>query len=228
MTPTLFDPSAIDTVIFDFDGTLARLNIDFEQMRREVAALIDRWGVDSRRLQNRFVLELIGEVQTLLGNHSKDQAASFTREAFRIIEDIEVEAARNGSLFDGTKELLTGLKKASLQAGIITRNCEKAVRTVFPDIQAYCPVVVYRNDVRRVKPHPEQINLALSRLGGAPGRSIMIGDHPIDIETGKNAGTRTAGVLTGHFREQDFLQAGADLVLREAPEILRRLNPERT
>ncbi len=228
MTPTLFDPSAIDTVIFDFDGTLARLNIDFELMRREVAALIDRWGVDSRRLQNRFVLELIGEVQTLLGNHSKDQAASFTREAFRIIEDIEVEAARNGSLFDGTKELLTGLKKASLQAGIITRNCEKAVRTVFPDIQAYCPVVVYRNDVRRVKPHPEQINLALSRLGGAPGRSIMIGDHPIDIETGKNAGTRTAGVLTGHFREQDFLQAGADLVLREAPEILRRLNPERT
>ena len=55
----------------------------------------------------------------------------------------------------------------------------------------------------------------------------MIGDHPIDIETGKNAGTRTAGVLTGHFREEDFLQAGADMVLREAPEILRRLKPER-
>lgn len=227
MAPSLFDPSVIDTVIFDFDGTLARLNIDFEQMRREVASLIERRGVDSRSLQNRFVLEMIDEVHDQLAVNSKDGAASFRKKAYRIIEDIEVEAARNGALFDGTKELLTGLRKASLQAGIITRNCEKAVRTVFPDIHDYCPVVVCRNDVRRVKPHPEQINLALSRLGGAPGRSIMIGDHPIDIETGKNAGTRTAGVLTGHFREEDFLQAGADMVLREAPEILRRLKPER-
>lgn len=227
MAPIPFDRSSIATVIFDFDGTLARLNIGFEKMRRDVAFLIDRWGVDPRSLQNGFVLEMIDEVQVLLGAHSRDQAASFTREAFRIIEDIEVEAARNGSLFDGTKELLLGLRKASLQAGIITRNCEKAVRTVFPDIHAYCPVVVCRNDVRRVKPHPEQINLALSRLGSSPGRCIMIGDHPIDIETGKNAGTRTAGVLTGHFREEDFLRAGADLVLREAPDILTRLKPER-
>jgi len=227
MASIRFDPSTIDTVIFDFDGTLARLNIDFEQMRREVASLIDRWGVDSRSLQNRFVLEIIAEVQTLLGKYSGNHAALFTREAFRIIEEIEVEAAQSGSLFDGTKGLLTGLRKASLQAGIITRNCDKAVRTVFPDIRDYCPVIVSRNDVRRVKPHPEQINLALSRLSAKPGRCIMIGDHPIDIETGKNAGTRTAGVLTGRFQEKDFLQAGADLVLAEAPEILRRLKPER-
>ncbi len=227
MASIRFDPSTIDTVIFDFDGTLARLNIDFEQMRREVASLIDRWGVDSRSLQNRFVLEIIAEVQTLLGKYSGNHAALFTREAFRIIEEIEVEAAQSGSLFDGTKGLLTGLRKASLQAGIITRNCDKAVRTVFPDIRDYCPVIVSRNDVRRVKPHPEQINLALSRLSAKPGRCIMIGDHPIDIETGKNAGTRTAGVLTGRFQEKDFLQAGADLVLAEAPDILRQLKPER-
>jgi len=227
MASIRFDPSTIDTVIFDFDGTLARLNIDFEQMRREVASLIDRWGVDSRSLQNRFVLEIIAEVQTLLGKYSGNHAALFTREAFRIIEEIEVEAAQSGSLFDGTKGLLTGLRKASLQAGIITRNYDKAVRTVFPDIRDYCPVIVSRNDVRRVKPHPEQINLALSRLSAKPGRCIMIGDHPIDIETGKNAGTRTAGVLTGRFQEKDFLQAGADLVLAEAPDILRQLKPER-
>lgn len=227
MAPIPFDRSSIDTVIFDFDGTLARLNIDFEQMRREVAALTDRWGVDSRSLQNRFVLEMIAEVQTLLGKNSGNHAALFTREAFRIIEEIEVAAAQSGSLFDGAKGLLTGLRKASLQTGIITRNCEKAVRTVFPDIRDYCPVVICRNDVRRVKPHPEQINLALSRLSAKPGRCVMIGDHPIDIETGKNAGTRTAGVLTGRFQAKDFLQAGADLVLAEAPEILRRLKPER-
>jgi phosphoglycolate phosphatase len=126
-------------------------------------------------------------------------------------------------LFGGTKELLTALRQQSLKTGIITRNCAKAVWTVFPDIASYCPVVVCRDDVTHVKPHPEQINLALSRLGGRADRAMMIGDHPLDIETGRKAGTWTAGVLTGRFQADDFILAGADLVLTEAPDILKRL-----
>ena len=40
MAPIPFDRSSIDTVIFDFDGTLARLNIDFEQMRRDRKSVV--------------------------------------------------------------------------------------------------------------------------------------------------------------------------------------------
>jgi phosphoglycolate phosphatase len=51
----------------------------------------------------------------------------------------------------------------------------------------------------------------------------MVGDHPLDIETGRNAGTLTAGVLTGHFQEDDFMTAGANLVLSQALDILKLL-----
>ncbi|MEN6360411.1 MAG: hypothetical protein ABFD59_10180, partial [Smithella sp.] len=53
--------TAVDTVIFDFDGTLAKLNIDFNQMRRVVGELVVRYGIDHQTLQNRFVLEIIRE-----------------------------------------------------------------------------------------------------------------------------------------------------------------------
>ncbi|MBP7340961.1 MAG: HAD family hydrolase [Smithellaceae bacterium] len=210
----------IDTVIFDFDGTLAELNIDFARMRSGVCELIARYGIAPRTLSETYVLELIAEASALLGGGPSQR---FKAEAFGLLEDIEVRAAREGELFENTRDLLAALTGHGIRAGIITRNCARAVRTVFPDIGAYCCVVVSRDDVTRVKPHPEQITLALARLGGSASSAIMIGDHPIDIETGRNAGTAAAGVLTGRFQREDFLRAGADAVFSRAPDIVQLL-----
>jgi phosphoglycolate phosphatase len=214
-----------DTVIFDFDGTLAVLNIDFEQMRREIHTLIAAYGIDHTGLNRPFVLELIGEAGRLIGRQD-DKESAFTDEAYRLIEEIEIQAAKQGRLFQKTKQLLTALEKASVRTGIITRNCLKAVRTVFPDIDSYCPVLVTREDVHHVKPHPEQIGLALEKLGADARRTLMVGDHPLDIETGIRGGTLTAGVLTGKYHETDFMAARADLVLAEAAQLLKYLSPQ--
>jgi len=220
MTPLCINHTAVDTVIFDFDGTLAELNIDFNEMRRLISQLVSGYGIGHQILRHRYVLEIIDEARALLQSNSCEKSEAFTREAYQIIEGIEIEAADRGELFAETKHLLTVLKKSSIHTGVITRNCARAVHTVFPDISSYCSVVICRNDVNHVKPHPEQLTLALKQAGGHPARSIMIGDHPVDIETGRNAGTLTAGVLTGHFSENDFILAGADIILPQASDIL--------
>ncbi len=212
--------TAVETVIFDFDGTLAKLNIDFDRMRYLISELTSRYGIDHQILRNRFVLEIVDEAAAFLRKHSRRQAASFIREAYQVTEDIEIEAARSGELLSKTRNLLTALKESSIRTGVITRNCARAVHTVFPDISSYCSVVICRDDVKHVKPHPEQLTLALKQTGGNPEQSIMIGDHPLDIETGHNAGTLTAGVLTGLFSETEFVRAGADIVLPQASDIL--------
>lgn len=226
MSPLFIKGITVDTVIFDFDGTLAKLNIDFDRMRYAISELISCYGVDHQILQHRFVLEIIDEAATLLRNYSPRRAESFIRDAHRIIEDIEIDAARRGELFSRTKSLLTILKNASLHSGIITRNCTRAVHTVFPDIASYCSVVICRDDVKHVKPHPEQLMLAIKQSGGDPARAMMIGDHPLDIETGRNARTLTAGVLTGRCSETEFIQAGADIVLPQASDILNLMRKD--
>jgi len=223
MSCLLINHQSIDTVIFDFDGTLAELNIDFDQMRREVTELVVRYGIDPLVLQHRHVLEVIEEAGELLLGRSRRQSLSFISEARGAIEKIEIEAARRGKLFDSTQNLLQTLRTQDIRTGIITRNCGQAVRTVFPDIADYCSVVVCRDDVGHVKPHPDHLGLALTKLGSKASRSIMIGDHPLDIEAGRNAGTLAAGVLSGHYREDDFIRAGADLILPQASEILKLL-----
>jgi phosphoglycolate phosphatase len=62
--------------------------------------------------------------------------------------------------------------------------------------------------------------MALNILGGSAKHTLMIGDHPLDIKTGRGAGTKTCGVLTGHFQKNDFIEAEADLVLPHAADIL--------
>lgn len=210
----------IDTIIFDFDGTLAKLNIDFKLMREAVLKLISSYGIEQNHLQPDFVLEMINTSKTILNKTSAQKAEAFMCQAIEIIEAMEIEAAINGELFPQTKELLTRLKSSGISAGVITRNCEKAIKTVFPDILSYCEVVVCRDAVKNVKPHPEHLNKALQMLNSGAYTTLMIGDHPLDIETGRNAGTCTAGVLTGNFQKSDFINAGADLVLPQALNIL--------
>ena len=214
-----------NTVIFDFDGTLALLNIDFNRMRRDIGALITSHGIDNSCLNQSYVLELIDEAAKIIGQRSNDEEKVFRNDAYRIIEEIEVAAAKKGKLFETTKHLLATLDKAAVRTGIITRNCRKAVRTVFPDIASYCRVVITREDVHKAKPHPEQIQLALDRLGAAAEFSVMVGDHPLDIETGRRGGTLTAGVLTGYFQEADFARAHANVVLTQAADLLAYLAP---
>ena len=212
--------STIKTIIFDFDGTLAKLNIDFHRMREAVGKLILSYGITRDELHTDFVLEMIDSAAAILNQRSPHISKKFFDEANSIIENIEIEAAENGELFDRTKELLNSLKSLKISCGIITRNCAKAVKIVFPDIFSYCPMVVCRDAVNKVKPHPEHLNMALNKLGGSAKHTLMIGDHPLDIKTGRRAGTKTCGVLTGHFQKNDFIEAEADLVLPHAADIL--------
>jgi phosphoglycolate phosphatase-like HAD superfamily hydrolase len=64
---------------------------------------------------------------------------------------------------------------------------------------------------------------ALRILKASPDKAAMVGDHPIDIHLGRDAGAFTIGVLTGHSGREDFLAARADLILAKAPQILNYL-----
>ena len=90
----------IHTIIFDFDGTLAKLNIDFQKMREVLTALILSHGIASDQLRSHFVLEMIDDAYEILNQRSDPEAGAFlvspTREtiysisfSFIYIESIE-------------------------------------------------------------------------------------------------------------------------------------------
>jgi phosphoglycolate phosphatase len=213
----------IKAVVFDFDGTLAVLNIDFSEMREQVFELMRKYGVNEEKIEERYLLEIIDEVVQILNQKNPAAAETFYQEAHQILHEVELKAAEEGKLLPGVEAALESLRGRGLKVGIVTRNCEEAVRKVVPDIEAFCDVFVPRDLIKRVKPHPEQLTSVLKALHVTGEETVMVGDHPIDIQAGKRVGMRTVGVLTGRVKKQEFEKAGADYILEGASEVAKLL-----
>ena len=82
-------------------------------------------------------------------------------------------------------------------------------------------LVLTRDEAAYVKPDPRHLLDALAVLGAAPERSLMVGDHPMDLATGKAAGTLTAGVASGRVSLADLQRAGADYLAEDIGELVK-------
>jgi len=206
-------------IIFDFDGTLAELNIDFSLMRERIFDLLSRYGIGENTIKEKYLLEIIDEVYQMLWKKSPSAAEAFYRESHDILHEVEMKAAEKGRLIPGTQKTLKSLRRKGIKVGIITRNCEDAVRKVFPDIDDFCDIFVSRNSVKKVKPHPDHLTYVMKSLRISGEESVMVGDHIIDIQAGKRVGMTTIGVLTGRIKKEEFEKGGADYVLKDVTEI---------
>lgn len=203
----------IQAVVFDFDGTLAEPAIDFAAMKRELAGLARDYAPWAEEAGAVPALEWLEALAGELAATDPAAARELTGACHARIRSIEAEAASRARLFPFTRPLLAALSRRGVRTAVITRNCADAVYGVFPDARELAGVVLTRDDVRRVKPDPEHLGAALRALGAEPGRSLMVGDHPLDMETGRRAGTMRAGVLSGGSAREALLLAGADLIL---------------
>lgn len=209
-------------VVFDFDGTLTELTLDFDGMKRELEKVILRYvSLETlRELENRLMLERIYAIEKRLGK----SGAAFRDEAFTLLRCIEEEAADKKEVYPYTRQVLSSLREMGVKLGVMTRNCTGAVRKTFPDIDEYVDATVTREDVRIAKPDPSHPRAVLDRLGVDPSEAVLIGDHPTDIEAGRAVGAGTVGVLSGKAGYEEMRRAGADFVaadIRQVPAIIR-------
>ncbi len=217
----------IKAVVLDFDGTLAVLNIDFSAMTKKILSFIEEHGISRESLRERYILETIDEASSILLRREGSLAEQFREKAHKMLREKELEAASQSRLFPGVESMLRKLRIAGVKVGIITRNCDGAVRRIFPHIGSLCDAFLPRDSVKRVKPDPHHLATLLDILRVSGNDAIMVGDHPMDILAGKRVGMRTVGVLTGRTTRDELLETGADYVLESASQVtslIERLN----
>ena len=215
-----------EAILFDYDGTLAIFNLDFAAMRRHLHTFTVAQGISPQELHGLDILEMLAWATGWLCQYSPEQADRYARDAEQLIQDMEVEAARSSGLLPGVPELLTALRQEQIGVGIVTCNCDAAVRVTFPHIDTYCQAFMPRNRVTQVKPHPAHLQAALDCLGTTPARAIMVGDGAMDIQAGKALGMFSIGVLSGNSSRAKLLAHGADLVLASVADLLQYVDPQ--
>lgn len=205
----------INTILFDLDGTLIDTN---ELIISTYLHTLEKYypGKYSRE----DVLPFLGP--TL---HEVFGAMDPERVEEMVLEYRTYNIANHDSLvkeFVGVMETIETLKKKGYKLAIVTTKREdvafKGLRLM--KLDSYFDVMIAYDHVKKVKPDPEPIFLALEKLGSKPEEALMVGDNFHDVLAGKNAGTKTAGVAWSIKGREYLAKYEPDFMLENMTDLL--------
>ena len=222
-------------VIFDLDGTLLNTIDDLANAGNHVCRLhgwpthsVDEFkrmvGNGIPKLVERFapegtgapVLEqALGEFMAWYGVHKADQTAPYP----------------------GMLQAVRRLKEAGVSIAVLSN---KADEMAGPVVEGYYPQIfpLVQGALTGIptKPDPTLLHRLMERMGASQENTLFVGDSNVDIQTAKNGGLTSCGVLWGFRSRQELEQEGERLPLqavlqqmyqRDRQDIERKVSPLR-
>ncbi|MFD1515070.1 HAD family hydrolase [Halomarina rubra] len=180
MTPTPPDEAGhYDAVVYDLDGTLVRLLVDWSRVATDVAATLRERGATPP-----------DDLWAML-QHAKETGHHDAVEA--VIADHERDGARRSERLPRADDL-----PLSVPVGVCSLNCAAACRIALDThgLDDHVRVVVGRDSVATEKPDPEPLLATVRALDATPERTLFVGDSERDERTARRAGTAFEWVET--------------------------------
>lgn len=217
--------NAIDTVIFDLDGTLLDT---LDDLCAAVNHALRTHGLPERATQ---------EIRSFLGNGIRRLMQLSVPEnmneedfenVFRTFRTYYVAHCMDSTRpYPGIMPLLEALKARGVKMAIVSNKVHTAVQELnrrFFDL--YMTTAVGESATVRRKPNPDALLRALQEMGSLCERALYVGDSEVDIETARNAGIPCVTVLWG-FRDRDFLiRSGAEICIDRPSGLLDIIVPK--
>ena len=116
--------------------------------------------------------------------------------------------------FPGVRPVLTRLKAAGHRLGVCTNKPQALAVALLEalDLKGFFSAVLGADTLDVRKPHPRHLQETVRRMGGDPGRAVMLGDSEVDAETARNAGV-PAVIFTFGYTQFDPTTFGAAALL---------------
>ncbi|HMK95217.1 MAG TPA: HAD family hydrolase [Candidatus Limnocylindrales bacterium] len=224
----------VETVIFDLDGTLANFNLDFKALRADVRSYLMRTGVPASVLSvNESMFEMLEKAEIFFKNGDKSAYVfeEVRTQTLAIAEKYEMEAALTTSLQPGAVETLKELDRMGSKLGLCTTSSEKAAKYILQRfrIEDFFRVVVSRDQVRYVKPHVEQFEMALKALSARAEETVIVGDSVVDMQSARELKSIGVGIPTGVATVEQLKTHFANYIitsLTDLPVLIKEINKD--
>lgn len=93
-------------------------------------------------------------------------------------------------------------------------------------VGGYFRDIIAGNSSFRKKPDPDAIFALMEKAGAETAETVFIGDSPIDIDTGRNAGVRTITLPQGFSSVEDLISAKAEQIVESFEALLKLAKDE--
>jgi pyrophosphatase PpaX len=129
-------------------------------------------------------------------------------------------------LYPNVLDTLGRIRQMKLKTAVITtRTRESALRLLKANgIDNLMDLLISKDEVNNLKPHPEPILKALAHLNVSAKKTFMVGDTDSDILAGIAAGVTTIGVTYG-FQGIKIKDCNPDYIVNDFSEILPIISP---
>ena len=211
---------SIRLIIFDFDGTLG-------DTRRNIVTTM-QMTIEELHLPNRseeecaatIGLPLAGCFRTLFPDIQEELiprcAETYRRFFNENLKNIHPEA------FPGIVETLAILHQKGLTVTIASSRSHNSLMELTRNmgIADYISYILGADDVKEAKPNPEPVLKTLADMHFNANETLVVGDMPVDILMGTNAGARTCGVTWGNGTKDELEDVGANFIIDKIEDIL--------
>ena len=205
--------------IFDLDGTL--LNT-IKALQKATNLTMERFGLgplseeqiqsivgDGYKMQMERALKLCGDKDLI---HYEEALPAY-------MEIFGKHCMYQVAPYDGILQLLQAIKERRMKAAVFSNKPHAQTVENITGIFGSGMFDLVRGQQEGVpkKPDPAGVYLIMKELGVTSGECLYVGDTGTDMQTGKNAGLDTAGVLWG-FRKREELERFSPKYLIETPQ----------
>lgn len=210
-------------VLFDLDGTLIDTAADFVRIIQQMCRDEQRPVVEAEIIRTQ-VSEGARAMVKLVYPEMDVTDPVFLAHRQRFLNTYGDNIVVDTNLFEGMYPLLEELEAHQIPWGIVTNKPRGLSELLLAalNLTERCAVLVCPEDVSKTKPDPEPMYLAAKKLNLEARDIIYVGDHPRDIDAGRNAEMYTILAAYGYLpveSRDDLLAWQADAIIQTVPEL---------
>ena len=182
----------VKAIIFDFDNTLVRSNINFPLMKITMARITKDYGIDfgeENEIPNKYTAGNIIDEAKKYDEKNKTNLVSIL---WGLVEDFERKGMENLTIEKEVFTILETLQNQGVILSLLTNNAKKPTLEVLEqyNLKKFFKVIIAREDVKQMKPDSEGIELILKKLRLSPNYTIFVGDSWVDGKAANSANIR--------------------------------------
>lgn len=190
-------------VLFDLDGTLVDSAPDLCASLNRI-----RRSENLAPLPYNVLREYAGSgARGLLkiGFDITDQDSRFPELKERFLSDYQNHCAEKVCCFDGIEQTLEEIEQAGWQWGVVTNKFSNFTIPIMKKLGLYdrACVIISGDETGKLKPHPDNMLVALNKMRALPQETPYVGDDIRDSKVAQTLGMPFAAATWGYLR-QDF------------------------